>query len=454
MKKFCLSMMAVLSALFCVSVSSCDDEEAPVLVNEISFSSESLTILVGETAVLNVVYTPDDAENKSVVWTSDNESVATVSADGTITAIAEGTATITATTDNDIKKTCKVTVSNVKVESFKLSASSLNVLVGLNKTIAVTYTPEDAADKNVEWSSDNKSVATVDENGVVSAVAEGNAIITARHGEMKETCIINVSSLKDTTVYTKTTFKLSDFVNADFVNDKNITWSVNEEKALTFKDGLFETIRMGEVILTAKDGDNESKAKIIVTLDPSTYVDLGLPSGTLWGAYNIGAKVPELAGSYFAWGEIEPKTYDKFTEENYKYNSSNPKYDSNKDGVYLKIEDDAAHAILGEDWQIPTQSDVKEINENCKFIKMDGYWEVISKNNGNKMIIPVTYINGYPDQEHPYYGFWIGELWSKDMSEARYADMHPWDTSTSFLDAENVTRKRYYGLNVRGIVKK
>lgn len=440
MKKVFFSTMAVLSALFCVSVSSCDEAEDPVLVNEISFSSESLTILVGETAVLKVVYTPDNAENKSVVWTSNNESIVTVSSDGTITAVAEGTATITATTDNGVKRTCKVTVNN-------LATSSLNILVGLKKTIVLSGS-------DIEWTSDNKSVASVDDKGVVTAIADGSAEITARRGETKLVCTVKVSSLKDTTVYTNTTFKLSDFVDADFVNDNNITWSVNEEKALTFKDGLFETFRMGEVILTAKDGDDESKSKIIVTLDPTTYVDLGLPSGTLWGAYNIGAKVPELAGSYFAWGEIEPKTYDKFTEENYKYNSSNPKYDSNKDGVYLKIEDDAAHAILGEDWQIPTQSDVKEINENCKFIKMDGYWEVISKNNGNKMIIPVTYIDGYPDQEHPYYGFWIGELWSKDMSEARYADMHPWDTSTSFLDAENVTRKRYYGLNVRGIVKK
>ncbi len=105
------------------------------------------------------------------------------------------------------------------------------------------------------------------------------------------------------------------------------------------------------------------------------YVDLGLPSGTLWATCNVGADSPSDYGDYFAWGETSPK--ETYSWETYKYGSSNTqltKYctnpDAGKDGYTdnletLESEDDAATANWGNGWRMPTKEEVKELGENC-----------------------------------------------------------------------------------------
>lgn len=128
------------------------------------------------------------------------------------------------------------------------------------------------------------------------------------------------------------------------------------------------------------------------------YVDLGLPSGTLWAAYNVGATKPEEFGDYFAWGETETKNV--YSAETYKYGTAKMgEYDFLElDSLWkynfgnehpgtidnlstLLPEDDAATANWGKEWRMPTNEEMIELKENCYVVKKRDY-----KNKVNGMI--------------------------------------------------------------------
>ncbi len=102
-----------------------------------------------------------------------------------------------------------------------------------------------------------------------------------------------------------------------------------------------------------------NEEEVIVVDEP--YVDLGLPSGTLWAKCNVGASNPWEYGGYYAWGETYTKADNAYTDDNYKYNKSN-KYSSN-DKLYLS--DDAAYVNMGSDWRMPTTDEWDELINNC-----------------------------------------------------------------------------------------
>lgn len=117
-------------------------------------------------------------------------------------------------------------------------------------------------------------------------------------------------------------------------------------------------------------------APLSSSADTHAYVDLGLPSGTLWATCNVGADAPEEYGDYFAWGEVEPKdvydwsTYQWCNGGGYsmtKYctdgNYGNEGFVDNK--IELDPEDDAATANWGPDWSTPTEEQVQELIANC-----------------------------------------------------------------------------------------
>ncbi len=202
------------------------------------------------------------------------------------------------------------------------------------------------------------------------------------------------------------------------------------------------------------------------------YIDLGLPSGTLWASHNVGAEYPADYGDYFAWGETEP--VDNYGWETYKwcYGSFNTlcKYvpESKKD-IYgysyceickesfhhsdvpednheytpihffddktqLELEDDAAYIHWGSNWRMPTQKEMKELtnSEYCTWIwttkinskgeSVYGY-KVISNINGNFIFLPAT---GYNDEDSFLAGYdgyyWTSSLYTQDSSKAFYLD--------------------------------
>lgn len=143
---------------------------------------------------------PADASNKAVFWTSSNQSVATVSQNGKVTPIKMGTTNVTVRTmDGGFEQTCAVTVTRVDVESFTLNENMLTFssdATGENakaKLIA-TILPATASYKEVLWSTQDPSVATVDDDGLVTMQGVGTTVITALHVNSRSTasCVVSV----------------------------------------------------------------------------------------------------------------------------------------------------------------------------------------------------------------------------------------------------------------------
>ena len=165
---------------------------AEVKVEEIRLEPSSKTIEVGQKFSLTTLIIPDNAENKTVTYTSSNEAVATVDASGTVTAVATGEAVITATAANGVKGTSKVTV--VEGSWVVISSEEITLTVGGEATLTATVKPDNAPDKTVTWSSSAPEVASVDA-GKVTAIKEGTAVITATAANgSKAECKVNVES--------------------------------------------------------------------------------------------------------------------------------------------------------------------------------------------------------------------------------------------------------------------
>lgn len=145
-----------------------------------------------------------NATNKNVTWTTSDETIATVS-NGVVTAVSEGTATITVTTaDGSFSENCEVTVSDETLDttitavSTVLDKTEVTLKKGETEMLLATVYPYNVTNRNITWTSNNEDVATVS-NGVVTAVAEGNATITvtSADGSFTDTCTVTVSGEND-----------------------------------------------------------------------------------------------------------------------------------------------------------------------------------------------------------------------------------------------------------------
>lgn len=146
-------------------------------VTDITLNKTEGTLAVGDTETLVATIAPAGATNKMVEWSSSDESVATVDENGKVTALKAGTATITAKAlDGDKTATFTLTVKEAAT-SVTLNKTAIELSVGASETLTATIAPS-GADDAVEWTTSDESVATVDENGKVTAVKAGTATIT------------------------------------------------------------------------------------------------------------------------------------------------------------------------------------------------------------------------------------------------------------------------------------
>ena len=162
-------------------------------VTSVAVIPEYVELTEGDSKALMVKIQPSDATDKTVVWSSDAPEIVEVSDGGRITAMSEGTAVITATS-GDVSGTCTVVVSKpyIPVSSVKINLSSLELTQGEVVSLTVTVEPANATDKTVVWRSDDSDVASVDQEGNVTAVSQGNTVITAECGDMSATCVVTV----------------------------------------------------------------------------------------------------------------------------------------------------------------------------------------------------------------------------------------------------------------------
>jgi len=172
-------------------------EPAPTVdVTGVELSQEKVSIIIGQTTTLTAKVLPENASDKTVEWSSNKPEVATVT-NGVVKGIAEGTATITAkTVDGGFEATCEVTVKPVAVESVSLAKTEATIKVDATLTLTAKVLPENATNKDVKWSSNKETVVTVDNNGKVTGIAEGEAIITVKtvDGEKTAECKVKVEA--------------------------------------------------------------------------------------------------------------------------------------------------------------------------------------------------------------------------------------------------------------------
>lgn len=164
-----------------------------VLITGVTLDRPDATLYIGDTITLIATVSPSHTdEDKTVTWSSSNEAVASV-AGGVVTALSEGETVITAKAGS-FEATCKVTVAHkvVEVESVTLDKTEAALYIGETVTLVATVNPSNADDKTVTWTSSNEAVAVVT-GGVVTALAEGEAVITAKAGGKTATCKVVVS---------------------------------------------------------------------------------------------------------------------------------------------------------------------------------------------------------------------------------------------------------------------
>ena len=203
MKRRLITLFTILLSISLITTYSCKKEkDKSVLVTEVGLNKTSTTLIEGETETLVATVMPENATDKSVVWESGNESVATVSQEGLVTAVGEGKATITVkTNDGGFSASCEVTVKKkvIAVTGVKLSAASMTLREGDKGTLTATVEPANATNKNVEWWTSDLDVVSVTStsggsNGYVEARGAGKATVTVKteDGEFSASCEITV----------------------------------------------------------------------------------------------------------------------------------------------------------------------------------------------------------------------------------------------------------------------
>ena len=185
------------------------------------------------------------------------------------------------------------------------------------------------------------------------------------------------------------------------------------------------------------------------------YVDLGLPSGTLWATCNVGATSPELPGLYFAWGEIEGFSIKQINKGEIVFDKdkyyTGPAASISKD---LTFDIDAANHYMGGKWRMPTGDECQELIDNCDVMWTDDYNGTgvagrvfTSMVNGNSMFLPTA---GYCDYSSVYYVGSHGLYWSASWDSSSYA----WSLIFNPVYQRVNINTRYYGFSVRGVCKR
>lgn len=195
------------------------------------------------------------------------------------------------------------------------------------------------------------------------------------------------------------------------------------------------------------------------------FVDLGLPSGTLWADFNIGTSSVEESGEYFAWGEtLEKEAYDWYTykwcQKSYntltKYCTSN-EYGTKDDKKILETADDVATVKMGKPWSMPTKEDFQKLINECAWYWMnlngvDGY--MVAGSNDNFIFLPAAGCHISTDSigkgSHGYY--WTKSLDEDDPYDAHYLSFTPaghLGSNTYHIDA---SYDRVHGFPVRAVI--
>lgn len=274
MKRRLIALFTILLSVSLIATYSCKKEkDKSVAVTEVRLDKTATTLFEGDTEELMATVMPENATDKGIEWKSDNESVATVSQTGLVTALKDGSATITViTNDGGLKATCDVTVKKkvIAVTGVKLSAASMTLREGDKGTLTATVEPANATNKNVEWWTSDLDVVSVTStsggsNGYVEARGAGKATVTVKteDGEFSASCEITVEkkevpvtgiALDQSSLLLPVgnTYALKAYVQPSNATDQDIKWgSSNGGVATVDQTGKVTAVAAGTVDILA-----------------------------------------------------------------------------------------------------------------------------------------------------------------------------------------------------------
>jgi uncharacterized protein YjdB len=268
-----------------------------IAVTGVSLNKTALTVSVNGTEQLSATVAPENATDKNVTWSSNASDIVTVNAEGLITGIAVGTATVTATSeDGGFTASCVITVEEAAIPVTDLSLNKTVFTVSVNGTeqLVATVVPTNATNKNVTWSSNATNVATVNNEGLITGISAGTATITvtSEDGGFTASCVITVNeatipvtgvALNKTAInmYIGDVEQLLATVVPDNAANTGITWSSSATTVVTIgDDGVVTGVSAGTATVTATSDDGEFMATCTVTVEDET----GDVTSTGWSA--------------------------------------------------------------------------------------------------------------------------------------------------------------------------
>ncbi|MGN1417963.1 MAG: Ig domain-containing protein, partial [Acutalibacteraceae bacterium] len=267
---------------------------AAVPETSVKISGEANEMFAGDSMKLQAAVGPENADYKDVTWSSDNEAVLTVSADGTVSALSAGQATVKAV--SHFKKAQDEFVITVRqgAHEIKLSKTSCQIDENGSAQLEATVLPENAWNKEVTWQSSDENIASVDQNGLVSAVSKGTALITvtSKDGRASAVCEVKVQRLvkeiklsQSSAVIEKgKTITLSASVLPADATDLSVTWqSDNEAVAVVSENGIVTAVSAGKAQITAQSSNESVKAVCDVTVEVySSSIEIQNSKEELW----------------------------------------------------------------------------------------------------------------------------------------------------------------------------
>ena len=324
-------------------------------VKSISLNKTNVSLGKDGTTTLVATINPTNADDKTITWSSSNYMVADVDNNGKVTAIDGGTATIIAETANGKTASCIVSVSggeqagDIKVEDIKLDTTGITLNKDDQQKINVTFEPEDAENQNVTWTSSNPEVATVDANGVITAVGRGTATITVKSedGKIEKTCVVEVAEdvavtgltiNKETATVTKgRSIEISATVLPENATNKNVNITISDETVVGMSSTGIKGLKVGtaQVTFTTEDGNFSKTCTITVQDVPTNSVYIDSP------IYGINDENNEITGVEMETpvGEFKENIrIEDGTTIVVKDNAGNPVGDTDKVGSGATVE--------------------------------------------------------------------------------------------------------------------
>ena len=250
-----------------------------VKLTSITFEGAPATIDQGQTIDLSqyVVYTPNDAADKSLTWSVDHTYQGTVDQDGKLTAKkVTGTVTVTATSVRvpSVSASVTLTITKPTITDFTLSKSDVTLNVGGTETLSITAFVPDYASASATWASKDASIAKVSSKGVITAMGLGDTEITATIGEVVKTCAVHVIAVTvnsislpaEANLTLGSSLQLNPTVDpAQAANEYTIGYeSSNPEVATVDADGKVSSVAVGDAVITATISDKSAQITIHV----------------------------------------------------------------------------------------------------------------------------------------------------------------------------------------------